>query len=217
MNKRLGDEPTTKAISRFRLIACGALARKLLAIMNQLPPGVAELTCLSVAWLNHFEKFFPVIKAKIKAAQKASFTRVVIYGDRDTGGQLDVFFDEENVLRIPGPHCYQSCMGEADFDAATDQELGAFFLTDYMARHFEWIVMKGMGLRDHPHLQDIYFAHCKRVLYVTHIDDAALVEKALRAVATLRLDFDYHHTEYGDYTAFLYNLCRRRQPSVAVS
>lgn len=217
MNKRPGDASESTATPRLRLIACGALARELLAIINQLPPDAAELTCLPAAWHNHPEKIVPGIKSKVKAARKAGFTPVVIYGDCGTGGQLDAFLDEENIARIPGPHCYQSFMGEADFDAAMDQELGTFFLTDYMVRHFERIVMKGMGLRDHPHLRDIYFAHYKRVLYIAQTDDAALVEKARQAATTLQLDYDYHYTGYGDYTAFLNNLCRRRQPSVAAS
>ena len=66
-----------------------------------------------------------------------------------------MFHDEEYVARIPGPHCYQSFLGEVDFDAAMDQELGTFFLTDYIVRQFKRIVMKGMGLLDHPHLRDI--------------------------------------------------------------
>ncbi len=217
MNKRPGDASESKATPLLRLIACGALARELLAIINQLPLDAAELTCLPAAWHNHPEKIVPGIKSKVKAARKAGFTTVVIYGDCGTGGQLDAFLDEENIVRIPGPHCYHSFMGEADFDAAMDQELGTFFLTDYMVRHFERIVMKGMGLRDHPHLRDIYFAHYKRVLYIAQTDDAALVEKARQAAATLQLDYDYHYTGYGDYTAFLDNLCRRRQPSVAAS
>ena len=217
MNKRPGDASESTATPRLRLIACGALARELLAIINQLPPDAAELTCLPAAWHNHPEKIVPGIKSKVKATRKAGFTPVVIYGDCGTGGQLDAFLDEENIARIPGPHCYQSFMGEADFDAAMDQELGTFFLTDYMVRHFERIVMKGMGLRDHPHLRDIYFAHYKRVLYIAQTDDAALVEKARQAATTLQLDYDYHYTGYGDYTAFLNNLCRRRQPSVAAS
>lgn len=217
VNKRPGDASESIASPRLRLIACGALARELLAIINQLPPDAAELTCLPAAWHNHPEKIVPGIKSKVKAARKAGFTPVVIYGDCGTGGQLDAFLDEENIARIPGPHCYQSFMGEADFDAAMDQELGTFFLTDYMVRHFERIVMKGMGLSDHPHLRDIYFAHYNRVLYIAQTDDAALVEKARQAATTLQLDYDYHYTGYGDYTAFLNNLCRRRQPSVAAS
>ena len=86
-----------------------------------------------------------------------------------------------------------------------------------MVRNFERIVIKSMGLRDHPYLPDTYFFHYKRVLYIAQTDDAALVEKARQAAAILQLDYDYHYTGYGDYTAFLHNLCRRRQPSVAAS
>ena len=217
MAKPRANAQTLAAAPRMCIIACGALARELLVIINQLPAGSMTLTCLPAAWHNHPEKIVPGIKVKVKAARKAGFTPVVIYGDCGTGGQLDTFLDAENIARIPGPHCYHSFMGEADFDAAMDQELGTFFLTDYMVRHFERIVMKGMGLRDHPHLRDIYFAHYKRVLYIAQTDDAALVEKARKAAATLQLDYDYHYTGYGDYTAFLDNLCRRRQPSVAAS
>ena len=72
----------------------------------------------------------PDLKAKVKATRKAGRTPVVIYGDCGTGGQLDAFLDEQNIQRIPGPHCYQSFMGDAGFDAAMDQELGTFFVTD---------------------------------------------------------------------------------------
>ena len=85
-----------------------------------------------------------------------------------------------------------------DFDAAMNQELGTFFLTDYMVRHFERIVMKGMGLRDHPRLRDIYFAHYRRILYIARIDGAALVEKVRQAAAKFQLDYDYHYTGCGD-------------------
>ena len=134
----------------------------------------------------------------------ALFAKVVIYGDC---GVSDAFLDEQNC-----PHCYHSFMGDAGFDAAMDQELGTFFLTDYMVRHFERIVMKGMGLRDHPQLRDIYFAHYKRVLYIAQTDDAALIEKARRAAATLQLEYDYHYTGFADYTDF-FTICATRQPN----
>ena len=201
---------------RLRLIACRALARALLAIINQLPPDVVELACLPAASHNHLEKIVPGLKVKVKAARKAGRTPVVIYGDCGTGGQLDAFLDEQNIQQIRGPRCYHSFMGDAGFDAAMDEKLRTFFLTDHMTRHFERIVMKGMVLRDHPQLHDIYFAHYKRVLYIAQTDDAALVEKARQAAATLQLEYGYHYTGSGDYTAFLQNLCNRRQPSIGV-
>ena len=75
------------------------------------------------------------MKAKVKAARKAGFAGVVIYGDCGTGGQLDAFPDEEN-MRLPGPHCYHSLMDEAGFDTTMAQEVRAFFLTDYLCLSF---------------------------------------------------------------------------------
>ena len=215
MIKPPADPHRPAAMPRLRLIACGALAQELLAIINQMPAGVMELTCLPAAWHNHPEKIVPGLKRKINAARKAGLTPIVIYGDCGTGGALDAFLETAEVTRIPGPHCYQSFMGEAGFNAAMEDELGTFFLTDYMVRHFERIVMKGMGLRDHPQLRDMYFAHYKRVLYIAQTDDAALYEKARQAAATLQLDFDYCLTGFGNYTAFLRHLCDSRQSAAA--
>ena len=199
------------------MIVYGALARGLQAIINKLPPNVAESACLPAVWHKHLEKTFPGIKATVKAAQKAGFTPVVIYGDCSTRGQLDVFLEEENVARIHGSHCCQSLIGDAGFDATMDQKPGTFFLTDCIVRHLERIMIKGMGRGDHPYLRNIYFAQYKRVLNVAQTDNAALVEKARQAAAKLQQDHDHHYTGNGDDAAFLYNLYRRRHPSVAAS
>ena len=90
----------------------------------------------------------------------------VVYGDCGTGGEIDAFLAAEEIDRIPGPHCYRMFLGPAEFDAEMERELGTFFLTDYMVRHFERIVMQGMGLRKHPQLRDIYFGNYRRVLYI---------------------------------------------------
>jgi len=204
--KPRANAQTLAAAPRMCIIACGALARELLVIINQLPAGSMTLTCLPAAWHNHPEKIVPGLKTKINAARRAGQTPVVVYGDCGTGGQLDSFLAAEGVPRIPGPHCYQSFMGEAAFDIAMEQELGTFFLTDYMVRHFERIVMKGMGLRDHPQLRDMYFAHYKRALYIAQTDDAGLQEKARAAAVKLGLAYEYRYTGYGNYTGFLHHL-----------
>ena len=94
VNKQLDDAPTTIAIARLRLIACRALAWELLAIINQLPPDVVELTCLPAAWHNRPEKIGHGMKAKVKVVPKAGFIHFVICGDCGTGGQLYSFFDD---------------------------------------------------------------------------------------------------------------------------
>jgi hypothetical protein len=94
-------------------------------------------------------------------------------------------------------------MGKSTFDAEMEAELGTFFLTDYMVRHFERLVMKGMGLRQHPQLRDMYFGNYKRVLYIAQTKDTALLNKARDAAAMLALDFDYRYTGYGEFTDFI--------------
>lgn len=185
------------------MIACGALAREILDITKQFPDGAVELTCLPASWHNHPEKIVPGLKRKIDAAKKADRNIVVIYGDCGTGGELDAYLESESILRIPGPHCYEMFMSKPDFEAEMEAELGTFFLTDYMVRHFERLVMKGMGLRQHPQLRDMYFGNYKRVLYIAQTEDPAFQEKAFVAAGMLELDYEYRFAGYGMFPDFI--------------
>lgn len=200
------DAPATHADAPagVLMIACGALAREILDITKQLPAGSVELTCLPAAWHNHPEKIVPGLRRKVDKARKTNRDIVVIYGDCGTGGELDAYLASESIPRIPGPHCYEMFMGKPDFDAEMEAELGTFFLTDYMVRHFERLVMKGMGLRQHPQLRNMYFGNYKRVLYIAQTHDPALQEKARAAAAMLELDFEYRFAGYGDFTDFIF-------------
>ena len=200
MNKQLAK---SEKLARLQIIACGALARELLVLIDQLPDGAVALTCLPASWHNHPEKIVPGLKRKIVAARRAGMDIAVAYGDCGTGGALDHLLEAENIPRIAGPHCYEMFLGKPEFDAEMETALGTFFLTDYMVRHFERIVMRGMGLRQHPQLRDMYFGNYKRVLYIAQTDDPALQEKARAAAAMLALDFEYRFTGYGSFTDFI--------------
>jgi len=189
--------------AHLHLIACGALARELLVLINQLPEGAVELTCLPASWHNHPEKIVPGLKKKIAAARRDGMEIAVAYGDCGTGGEIDALLEAENIARIAGPHCYEMFLGKPDFDAEMDKALGTFFLTDYMVRHFERIVMKGMGLRQYPQLRDMYFAHYTRVLYIAQTRSKTLQEKAQKAACELGLDYEYRYTGYGEFSRFL--------------
>jgi len=185
------------------LVACGALARELVHLQRQMPDGAIEITCLPAAWHNHPEKIVPGVKRKVDAALRTGRRVGVVYGDCGTGGDLDVYLNSVGVVRIPGPHCYEMFLGKPVFDDEMERELGTFFLTDYMVRHFERIVMQGMGLRRHPQLRDLYFANYRRVLYIAQTDDPALRLKAERAAATLGLDYEYRFSGYGELAAYV--------------
>ena len=179
------------------LIVCGALARELLAITSQFPDGAVELTCLPASWHNHPERIVPGLRRKVNALRRRGRRVAVVYGDCGTGGGIDAYLESEHIPRISGPHCYEMFLGDAAFEDEMARELGTFSLTDYMVRHFERIVMQGMGLRSHPQLRDMYFAHYRRVLYIAQTRDPALEAKAERAAAELGLAYEYRFAGYG--------------------
>ena len=185
------------------LVACGALARELLAITSQFPDDVLDITCLPASWHNHPERIVPGLRRKVSALRRNGRDVAVIYGDCGTGGEIDAYLREAEVERIPGPHCYEMFLGAAEFDDEMERELGTFFLTDYMVRHFERIVMQGMGLRKHPQLRDMYFGNYRRVLYIAQTKDAVLQEKARDAAVELGLDYEYRFTGFGGLPAWV--------------
>lgn len=185
------------------ILGCGALARELVELIKQFPEGQVELTCLPASWHNTPEKIVPGLASKIRTLKKQNRQILVAYGDCGTGGDIDALLAQEGISRIDGPHCYEMYMGKSNFDYEMEAELGTFFVTDYMVRHFERIVMKGMGLRDHPELRDMYFQHYTRFLYLAQIEDEKLKAKAALCAAELDLRFEYIHTGYGEFTQFL--------------
>ena len=203
MNKWLAkrDEPAT-----LQVIACGALARELMVLLDQLPDGAVSLTCLPAAWHTHPEKILPGLKRKVAAARRKGMQIAVAYGDCGTGGALDLFLEAEQISRIAGPHCYEMFLGKVEFEAEMETAIGTFFLTDYMVRHFERIVMRGMGIRQHPELRDMYFGHYRRVLYIAQTDCKKLQAKAVQAAAELGLDYEYRYTGYVEFTDFIRGL-----------
>ena len=192
--------------SGLTLIACGALARELLTITSQFPDGQVDLTCLPASWHNHPEKIVPGLRRKVASLRRKGRRVAVVYGDCGTGGEIDSFLASEKVVRIPGPHCYEMYLRQPAFDDEMDRELGTFFLTDYMVRHFERIIMQGMGLRRHPQLRDLYFGNYTRVLYIAQTGDPALERKARAAADELGLAYQYRFAGLGRFAPWVNGL-----------
>ena len=161
-------------VTGLTLIACGALARELVAITSQFPDGAVDLTCLPASWHNHPERIVPGLRRKVNALRRRDGASRLSMATAEPAAALTPISNAEKIPRIPGPHCYEMFLGDTAFEEEMERELGTFFLTDYMVRHFERIVMQGMGLRRHPELRDMYFAHYRRVLYIAQTRDPAL-------------------------------------------
>ena len=122
----------------------------------------------------------------------------VAYADCGTGGSLDAVLEREGVERIAGAHCYEFYAGSATYAAMQDEELGTFYLTDFLARQFESIVLVGLGLDRHPELLSDYFGSYRRLVYLAQTDDPELTERAAAAAARLGLAFERRMTGYGE-------------------
>ena len=189
---------------RTLFIACGALAREFLAVSKASGwDDRVEATCLPAIWHNTPGKIPDGVRRKIKAGRK-KFDRIfVLYGDCGTGGELDRVLAEEGVERIDGPHCYQWFAGTADFEMMMDAEPGTFFLTDYLARHFERLIWQGFGIEKHPELLDAYFGNYRKLVYLAQTDDADLLARARTAAERLNLEFVHRRTGYGELADFM--------------
>ena len=185
------------------LIACGALARELLALKRAHGWEAFDITCLPAIWHNHPQKIPEGVRRKIRAGRKTHQRILVAYGDCGTGGLLDQVLAEEGVERIDGPHCYQFYAGSRNFEALMEAEPGTFFLTDYMVRHFDRLIIEGLGLDRHPELRDDYFGNYRRLVYLAQIEEPRLKTKAEAAARRLGLAFEYRLTAYGDLESFL--------------
>ena len=182
---------------RTLLIACGALARELKAVIaaNGLPH--IDIACLPATLHNRPERIAPAVRAAIRAGRATHGRILVLYGDCGTGGALDGVLAEEGVDRIAGPHCYAFYAGEAAFDALMEEELGSFFLTDYLARHFDRLVWRGLGLDRHPELRPTVFGHYRRVVHLVQQPDPAVSARARDAAARLGLPLVVRETGLG--------------------
>lgn len=174
------------------IIACGALAREVAAVAEQLPDFT--LRCIPATLHNTPNRIVPAI-TDILDETSGQFDRTVLaLGDCGTGGALDRLCTERDVQRLPGAHCYAFFAGLTEFDAMMDEELGTFFLTDFLARQFDAMVMRPLGLDRKPELRDMYFGNYKRLVFLSQTDDAELLARSKSAAETLDLTFEHRPT-----------------------
>ncbi len=188
---------------RTLLIACGALAREALAVLEANRLDHVELTCISALLHNRPERIPAAVRERIQEARGRYDRILVLYADCGTGGELDRVLAEEGVERIAGPHCYAFYAGQEVFDRLQDAEPGTFYLTDFLARQFDTLVIEGLGLDRHPDLLPLYFGNYRRLVYLAQTDDPELAAKAEAAAERLGLAFERRLTGLGGLADFV--------------
>ncbi len=191
------------------LIACGALAHEIVAIQRANGWEHISVQCLPAELHNRPERIPEAVRAKIRAGRECFEHIFVAYADCGTGGLLDAVLAEEGVERIPGAHCYEFFAGPRLFQALSEAEAGTFYLTDFLARHFERLVIRGLGLDRHPELAPLYFGNYRRLVYLAQVDDPELLARARQAAARLGLAFQHRLTGYGELERVLVSVVNR--------
>ena len=179
------------------VIACGALAREIVALreLNHWPHMAVQ--CLPADLHNRPEKIPAAVREKIRANRDKFTSIFVAYADCGTGGLLDAVLAEEQVERIPGAHCYEFFAGSGQFEALADAEPGTFYLTDFLLKHFDRLIIRGLGIDRHPQLLPVYFGNYTKLTYLAQTESPERIAEGKAAAARLGLAFEYHLTGYG--------------------
>ena len=175
------------------VLACGALATELRAVLAGAPERGVEVRYLPANLHNRPEGIVPTLTGLL-AGVPAEREVLIAYADCGTGGLLDVLVDSRpNTRRLPGAHCYELFAGGELFAALHDAEPGPFYLTDFLAKHFEPLVWQGLGLDRHPQLAAMYFGNYTRVVLLSQSTDPAVVAAGRDAAERLGLTFEHRH------------------------
>lgn len=184
---------------RLRVIACGMIAREILSIREQFGLDHIDLKCLPAVYHHYPDRIAPAVERAIVRAKKQGIDHIFVgYADCGTGGKLDEVCAKYGIERIDGPHCFSFYVGNDAFSAKWDDDMTSFFMTDFLARHFEAFLVKPLGLDRHPELRDMYFGNYKKMIYIAQTDNPRLTENAEKAAAFLGLAFERRFTGYGD-------------------
>lgn len=184
---------------KLRIIACGMLAREVLAVKEQLQLHHLDLKCLPAEFHFHPDRIPAAMEAAIAEARAEGFDEIFVgYGDCGTGGLLDRVLEKHGVERIAGPHCFAFYQGNAAFEASGEADMLAFYMTDFLCRHFEAFFIRPLGLDRHPELAADYFGNYEKLIYLAQTDDPALDKVAEAAATMLGLAYERRATGYGD-------------------
>jgi hypothetical protein len=188
----------TRGTGEVLLIACGALAREIVTLIEVNQWQAFDVTCLPARLHNYPDQIAPAVDAKIAAARNRYKSIFVLYGDCGTGGALDKVLKKHGVERIAGPHCYAFFSGNADFERRAEDDVTAFYLTDYLARQFDKLIWQGLGLDRHPELLPMYFGNYTKIVYLAQTRDEEIARRAMAAAKKLGLGYEYRYVGYGE-------------------
>ena len=171
------------------IIGCGALAHEVREIIKLNDWDNVRLQCLN-ADLHNTPKILP---AKIKESIDSNindYSKIFLaYADCGTGGLIDSILKDYDIERLDGAHCYEFYSGSSVFEELSEKEIGTFYLTDFLVKNFDRLVVDGLGIQKYPALKEEYFKNYKNVVYLAQKQDNVLESKARECADYLNLEF----------------------------
>lgn len=180
------------------VITCAAIAREVNEIKKQGQWSQMDLQAITADLHSRPEKIPAAVAEKIDQARDRYEHIFVAYGDCGTSGELDRVLEEKGVQRLPGAHCYDFLAGRETFARLQDDEPGTFYLTDFLAQHFQRLVIEVLGIDRHPELKEIYFGNYTRLVYLAQTEADELTAMARAAADELGLRFERIYTGMGE-------------------
>lgn len=194
---------------RKLVIACGALAHEIAALRQANGWSSLDVVCLPPELHNRPEKIAGAVREKIREHRGDYDGIFVAYGDCGTRGELDAVLAEEGVERIAGAHCYEFFATPADFARLAEAEPGSFYLTDFLLRHFDRLVIEALGIDRHPELLPVYFGNYRRLVYLAQAPKPDAEAAAQKVADRLGLELVVRQTGYGGLGASLVRFAGR--------
>lgn len=185
---------------RTLILACGALSRELREVVGLHNFENVSIECLPASLHNRPSEIPGALRAKLGRVRHRYDNILIGYADCGTAGEIDAICAEEGAERLPGAHCYQMFVGADRFVAMHDDDPTAFYLTDFLAKHFDRIVLDGLGISNHPELRDMYFGNYTKLIYLAQTESPDLRQKAEAAADKLGLEYSCVRTGYGELT-----------------
>ncbi len=193
------------------ILACGAVAREILALIRLNGWTHVDLRCLPAKLHIWPQRIAGAVDAKLTELEGNYEHVFVAYADCGTAGALDEVLARHGVERLPGAHCYGFFAGNDAWEAMQEEEAGTYYLTDFLARHFEAIVVRPYKLDTIPGMIELVFGNYVRLVYLAQTDDAELRAKAQAAAAFLGIAYEERRTGYGELGSSLTRFVESRE------
>ncbi len=183
-----------KNTEEILIIGCGAIAHEINEIIKLNNWENVQLQCLNAELHNRPEKLPKKIKFVIDSNSDKYSKIFLAYADCGTGGLIDSMLKDYKIERLKGAHCYEFFAGSKIFRQLNNEEIGTFYLTDFLVKNFERLIIDGLGLGKNPDLKVEYFKNYKKIVYLAQKPDDELKRKAQNHAEYLDLQFDIHYT-----------------------